>query len=199
MSAGEVGCALSHVRLWRLFAESSQDDDDLALILEDDAALVPDFAARVSAAWESGSLQDCGMIYCGFSHRGERRAVPLAGLPSGENGSTCAFVPTLVFTTHCYFIRSRTAKALLNALPVRGPLDCWLSQIHWAGERVLCLGVEGAGWKGQEPGPLADQLGRFKRDSDVPRSSRGEAERPRRGGGRGGRGGRWRAGRGRGT
>ena len=51
MSAGEVGCALSHVRLWRLFAESSQDDDDLALILEDDAALVPDFAARVSAAW----------------------------------------------------------------------------------------------------------------------------------------------------
>ena len=198
MTGGEVGCAMSHIRVWQRIAAAAQSDDEPALVFEDDAAPDRHFCARLCEAWETAGLaapDAFSILYLGWSDRGARAAVPLAGVPPGERGRPCLFAPSYVFMTHAYVIRASAARSLLAQLPVVGPLDFWLSENAWWGLRAVCVGIEGEGYKG-EARPLVAQLGRFRRDNDVPRSSRGESDAAA--GGRGGRGRRGRRGPGRG-
>mmetsp|Transcript_37106 Transcript_37106/g.54560 ORF Transcript_37106/g.54560 Transcript_37106/m.54560 type:complete len:325 (-) Transcript_37106:160-1134(-) len=91
MTPGEVGCALSHVSLWRQLALST-DPNASMLIFEDDAAFLSDGSSRHrrrSYRGESNSPHrsrfveafakvwsslppDWGFLYLGFSDRGDR-------------------------------------------------------------------------------------------------------------------------------
>jgi GR25 family glycosyltransferase involved in LPS biosynthesis len=113
LSAGEVGCALSHVALW----------DDLlvrgfasALVLEDDVdfargfvARLGELVARLPRRWD--------LVYLGF--------VPsTAPARPWRPGLTR---PIYHFGTFAYLISRRGARRLLADLPVDEPIDTFLA------------------------------------------------------------------------
>ncbi|MCK3655320.1 hypothetical protein A4G19_05970 [Pasteurellaceae bacterium Macca] len=57
VTAGEIGCTLSHIGCWKLIAEDDQlNDEDFVVIAEDDVELVPRFSLYAQKLIES--LQD---------------------------------------------------------------------------------------------------------------------------------------------
>ena len=159
-TAGERGCALSHVELWRR-AAALRDPAAWTLVCEDDCRFERGFDAELRKRWPLVP-GDADVVYLGFSDRGARAYVD----GSGES----VFEPTYGFATHCYALRPSAAKRFLDALPVAGPLDVWLADRRWLDARVYCVVVPGRGWRGtgawlatqdQKPG-----------DADVEQSSK---------------------------
>jgi GR25 family glycosyltransferase involved in LPS biosynthesis len=193
MTAGEVGCALSHVQVWRSLAcdaspgRSDDDDDEAAwLVLEDDCALAgassrghsqPRFVPAFHLAWEQ-LPEEWDLLYLGFSSRGERTYV---GPPSPSGSSDMQiqlYRPTYGFHTHAYVVKRRAAKLLLERLPVVGPIDVWLADNAWWGLDVYCAVIANEGWQradGTFEGSnlVSQQKGRYS--SDVPQSSEGRS------------------------
>ena len=52
-SAGERGCALSHVGIWRTVAASTTSDDDWTLVCEDDCQFDDAFAVELEQRWSA--------------------------------------------------------------------------------------------------------------------------------------------------
>jgi GR25 family glycosyltransferase involved in LPS biosynthesis len=110
LSPGEIGCAMSHVQLWRLAADQLQKPTDCVLILEDDAVFYPSktldqHPQQLSHARQhQGSAHDCtktfqkcfaqawkelprdwDIWYLGFSDRGERISVEIVEGNDNDN------------------------------------------------------------------------------------------------------------------
>jgi len=122
LSAGERGCASSHIRAWRHCLENAGNDGKRPLlVLEDDAAPTADFVptlARALAALPS----DAHILYLGYSQAAEWRREISPELVESE----------YVWTTVGYIIWPEGARLLLNQLPVNEPVDNWLAA-HCAG------------------------------------------------------------------
>ena len=154
-TAGERGCALSHVALWR----KAVDTEGWLLITEDDCRFDKRWTPGSPAyLWRNHVPSDAELVYLGFSDRGEREYV--AG--TGDQ----VFRPTYGFCvlpcrnswwrwrltranagTHCYAIRGAAARKFLDALPVAGPVDVWLADNNWFGAQVYCVIQPGGGWQ----------------------------------------------------
>ena len=188
MTPGEVGCALSHVALWRRIAALGGDARARAhgvLVLEDDARPrfsrrgPPGFAAALGALWPRVPPAS-EIVYLGLCDRGRRRA---RGLPAG------VFAPTYGWCTHAMVVWPAAAARLLERLPVRGPVDTWLADHKWFGLAVYALvqppgGDDGAAaaaapWDGRGA-YLFSQAGKFRADSDVASSLRVRVKEERR-------------------
>jgi len=136
-TAGERGCALSHVALWRRAVET----EGWLLITEDDCRFDKRWTVGSPAyLWRNHVPSDAELVYLGFSDRGEREYV--AG--TGDQ----VFRPEYGFCTHCYAIRGAAAQRFLDALPVAGPVDVWLADNNWFGAQVYCVIQPGGGWQG---------------------------------------------------
>ena len=134
-TAGERGCALSHVALWRKAVET----EGWLLITEDDCRFDKRWTPGSPAyLWRNHVPSDAELVYLGFSDRGEREYVA---------GSEEVFRPTYGFCTHCYAIRKGAARRFLDALPVAGPVDVWLADNNWFGAQVYCVIQPGGGWQ----------------------------------------------------
>jgi len=114
LTMGEVGCALSHIGIWRQIA--SQPIRGPALILEDDVLLDDDaavrlrsYAAQLPAGWD--------LVYLGGIKMG--RAKHMA--PN-------VILPECYLCTHGYMLSPNGAKRLLTRLPVQGPVDHFMSE-----------------------------------------------------------------------
>jgi GR25 family glycosyltransferase involved in LPS biosynthesis len=154
LTPGEVGCALSHIQLWRQLAESN---DETMLILEDDCTFAHSkgrsrFARVVSTALEQ-LPDDWALFYLGLSDRGER-----AYLDDVTNDNKTAndkmdpsvrlYRPYYGYQTHAYAIRKATAEILLrDHLPIQGPIDVWLAENHWFDLPVYSAVIANEGWK----------------------------------------------------
>lgn len=114
MSAGERGCAMSHVRAWRMCAERT--DDKPLLVLEDDAEPIPEFN-RIFAQCMETLPQDADIVYLGYSQAAPWRREVGPVLVEAE----------YVWTTVAYLIWPRCAKYLLEQLPVDQPVDNWMA------------------------------------------------------------------------
>ena len=135
-TAGERGCALSHVALWRKAVET----EGWLLITEDDCRFDKRWTPGSPAyLWRNHVPSDAELVYLGFSDRGEREYV--AG--TGDQ----VFRPEYGFCTHCYAIRGAAARKFLDALPVAGPVDVWLADNNWFGAQVYCVIQPGGGWQ----------------------------------------------------
>ena len=135
-TAGERGCALSHVALWRKAVET----EGWLLITEDDCRFDKRWTPGSPAyLWRTHVPGDAELVYLGFSDRGEREYV--AG--TGDQ----VFRPEYGFCTHCYAIRKGAARKFLDALPVAGPVDVWLADNNWFGAQVYCVIQPGGGWQ----------------------------------------------------
>ena len=147
-TAGEIGCALSHVALWRQLAESESDQS--MLVLEDDAAFRRNnFLQAFKEAWSILPTK-WDIFYLGISDRGDRsdfRRSPVHGSGSDSHLTIELFRPEYGFHTHSYSITKGAAKRLLEELPVVGPVDVWLADNNWFGMNVHCAIVANEGWK----------------------------------------------------
>jgi glycosyl transferase family 25 len=119
LAPGEIGCALSHLRLYRRMEDEGIDE---ALILEDDAVIHPDALALLErrgdlpCAWEILLLNHMPDIGGRLNRWHSRR------LGSYRIGRFS--MPT--YGTGGYLIRRSAARALLDrAYPIRAPADYW--------------------------------------------------------------------------
>lgn len=193
MSPGEVGCALSHIRLWRKLAESD-DPRATMLILEDDAVFYhcksrypstlqsgrgwgnnkdrrgnhswdkKNFYNLFSRLWEA-LPSDWGFIYLGFSDRGERKDIVRTLAPE-----VAIFRPTYGFHTHAYGLTRSAALTLLENLPVTGPIDVWLADNEWFALNAYCALVANEGWN--RAGVCLVTQRKREDDSDIDQSGR---------------------------
>lgn len=148
LSPSEVGCALSHIHLWRKVSTRAM------LVLEDDSQF-SNFKGRprfIKACSKALKLlpDDWGIFYLGLSDRGERSylddgSIELARDPLDPN--VRLYRPTYGYQTHAYAITKEAAQILLDHLPIKGPIDCWLSDNRWFDIPVYCAVIAGEGWK----------------------------------------------------
>lgn len=177
MAPGEVGCAMSHSKLWRLLDER-QNVQDTMLILEDDAAFYysnerngnrrRNFLNAFTNVWNS-LPSDWHILYLGFSPRGARIPVKT------EEKQTMSvdvhlFRPTYGFHTHAYALSKAAASTLLSNGPITGPVDVWLADNKWFGLNVYCAVVANEGYNHEGVFLISQQ--RHKSDSDIRQSGR---------------------------
>ena len=135
-TAGEKGCALSHVALWRKAIET----EGWLLITEDDCRFDKRWLpGPIAYLWREHVPSDAELVYLGFSDRGDREYV--------EGTGERVFRSAYGFCTHCYAIRGAVAQRFLDALPVAGPVDVWLVDNNWFGAKVYCAIEPGGGWQ----------------------------------------------------
>jgi glycosyl transferase family 25 len=109
-SIGGVGCALSHIGVWREFLDSGSP---YMLVFEDDAIVYPGLVASVNAALP----EDFDLIVL------TRAYTPLSLVPAD------GFEPAKSFVlAHCYIISRRAAQIFYDeAFPITGHIDLYMS------------------------------------------------------------------------
>jgi len=116
LSAGERGCASSHVRAWRRCLKLARGTDRPLLVLEDDAAPTAEFAQVLSRALTT-LPPDAGVLYLGYSQAAEWRREVSPELVEAE----------YVWTTVAYIVWPAAARLLLGQLPVNEPVDNFMA------------------------------------------------------------------------
>lgn len=121
-SVGGIGCALSHIALWKWLAESS--DNDLLLVMEDDALVPPDFVQRANQIiQQSPTLQDTTKWDMWMIGAIWESSSPIPG----EYNSGIVKAPAF-FLFHAYVINRIYAQKLYRAcFPIEAHIDFWLS------------------------------------------------------------------------
>lgn len=121
MSPQEIAVALSHIGVWRLVAA---DQLPFALVLEDDVYFPRGFASELTSVWEAalklGNDAPFEILYLSYEEAGG-----LAPAPVG-NG-VLAKPASGLWQLSGYVLSLRGAERLLSLMPVRGPVDLWLS------------------------------------------------------------------------
>ena len=114
-SIGGVGCALSHIGLWKWLAES---DHDAVLIFEDDCKLPVDFLQKMQFTIDNSRILQSGaydLIVPGNT------AIP-AGRPERFLVEVDIF-----YGLYCYIITKECAKKILpRVFPIMEHIDLWL-------------------------------------------------------------------------
>src|SRR5690606_32624699 len=121
MSREEIAVASSHVKTWELIAAG---EHEYCLVLEDDVYFRAGFARSFDKAWSAiGSIDGStalDMLYVSFeeSRGGAEWAIAPAPLRHPIRG---------VWQLSGYVLSRQGALKLLDALPVRGPVDLWIN------------------------------------------------------------------------
>ncbi len=122
LTAGEIGCYLSHARTLSHFLESGED---CACILEDDARLSPDLPDVLAAL---GTRIGHAIVKLeGVQRHSIDLRWPVA--KAGQRSVMFRFKPTA--GSAGYFVTRSSARALLDSMfPIREPYDGWFRQ-YW--------------------------------------------------------------------
>lgn len=135
LSAGEVGCFLSHRACWKRIVK---DDLDYALIAEDDLALDPEIWPSVLVLIERNASPET-LIRIPAKHRETARAE----LDSQDNARL--FQPKVIGLQTVFQVVGRQAAQRLIAASkvIDRPVDTFM-QMHWAtGQNVLTIHPNG--------------------------------------------------------
>lgn len=155
MTAGEVGCALSHIEIWKALAVSETSLEAVVLVLEDDAVFSSvgrknRFADVFTQAMDV-LPSDWDMLYLGLSSRGERQYLDTTKEKSFESQySVELYRPEYGYHTHAYLITKKAALTLLANMPMVGPIDVWLADNKWFDLSVYSAVVANEGWKRED-------------------------------------------------
>ncbi len=125
-SIGGVGCALSHIAVWKQFLDSGMP---YMLVFEDDAVVYPGFVGRVNAELESVG-DNFDLIVLTRAYKAAEPSAMAVGLVRASS-----FV-----LAHCYIISRKAAQIFYDeALPITGHIDLYMSaQCEIKGLRLLC-------------------------------------------------------------
>jgi GR25 family glycosyltransferase involved in LPS biosynthesis len=125
LSAGERGCAQSHIRAWK----ASVEKEAPLLVLEDDAAPTAQFREILQHVLPT-IPSDAHVLYLGYSQAAEWRRRVSEYLVESE----------YVWTTVAYIIWPAGARTLLDMLPVDQPVDNFMAQACAAGKlKSYCM------------------------------------------------------------
>ena len=102
MKLGEVGCALSHIRVWERIARLPPDQ--YAVVLEDDAKFIG-FADKLPAVVDESAKLEAEFVYLAYRDR-----APQAREASGQLLQSCGFT----YWTIAYLIRASAAARLIE-------------------------------------------------------------------------------------
>jgi glycosyl transferase family 25 len=128
LNAGEIGCALSHQKVYRQMLAA---DIPLALVLEDDAALDGDFAQRLAEICATLDWQAVDLLL--LSHIQKYTAWGARAIA----GDRELVRPVVAYNGNGYLLTRRAAQLLLAQLtPIYQPADCWN---HLREQRVLTI------------------------------------------------------------
>ena len=120
-SVGGVGCALSHIALWKWLSESNED---ILLVMEDDALVPPDFVQRANQIiQESPTLQDPKKwdLWVIGAKWEQTDTIP------GEY-KTGLIQASAFFMTHSYVITKQYAQKMYeHCFPIEAHIDFWMS------------------------------------------------------------------------
>lgn len=121
MTTQEIAIALSHIEVWKLVASSNIP---YTLILEDDVYFHYGFAREFDAAWKSimnQTSKDFDIFFLSFQEVGKN-------LDIKEQKTGLVHRPDRgIWQASGYVLSLKGARALLNLLPVYGPVDLWLN------------------------------------------------------------------------
>lgn len=115
LSAGELGCAISHLEVWEMVAAM----DEPVLVLEDDARLADDFEQRLEQLFGDLAHIEWDLVHLATRHINE----PIAVTPLVER-------PTWAWWACAYVLTPRAAQLLVaeefrrNLVPVDEYLSC---------------------------------------------------------------------------
>ncbi|CAE7218746.1 COLGALT1, partial [Symbiodinium pilosum] len=128
MSAGERGCASSHIRAWRHCLDVCSPSQPL-MVFEDDAVPTQEFTEVFSRALAS-LPRDADVLYLGYSQAAEWRQHVSAELVEAE----------YVWTTVAYMVWPEGARKLLSKLPVNQPVDNFMATLCADGDiKAYCM------------------------------------------------------------
>jgi glycosyl transferase family 25 len=113
MHPNEIGCILSHIRIWQ---DMIRRDDDRVLVIEDDMLIDSDFPSLIETLdWIPA---DASVVNLSWD-----MANPIEAKEITSKRSICRFDKE-VMRTGSYIMDSRgAAKLLQNAFPIRMPVD----------------------------------------------------------------------------
>ncbi|MDO4698038.1 MAG: glycosyltransferase family 25 protein [Pasteurellaceae bacterium] len=124
VTLGEIGCTLSHLKVWQAIANNTQiAEHDFALVAEDDIRFIPHFDQYLVSLVQSISQQALDIVLL------HKLGLYIEGnLPrfSGGGGTLHYFIPTLACQcdndgSALYLIRKAKAKSLVSELASRKP------------------------------------------------------------------------------
>lgn len=116
LTPGERGCAMSHVRAWRHCLDVCGDSNAPLLVLEDDAAPIPEFTDLLERAL-TAVPDDAHVVYLGYEQASNWKREVSANLVESQ----------YVWTTVAYLVYPAGARLMLSSLPVTGPVDNWMA------------------------------------------------------------------------
>lgn len=129
-SRGAVGCALSHVAMWREFLAG---DKEFFLVLEDDIRRDLDLEPHIRFFVESRVPWDIGLLGWVklFGQRLPRAGPYVLPFPAADG----------FFGTHAYMLTRAAAQTLVQRFfPIEMQVDFFLQSTAWdAGLRMLCI------------------------------------------------------------
>lgn len=179
-----MGCALSHIRLWRKCLDEGYDR---VMVMEDDAELTPGFVKGVRTAL-SNVPRDFDVLLCGchflcnkdrkypFFLELTRLLVPTP-LRSDTRTWGNVFVPESFAGTHCYIVSRQGCEKLLKAIPRanfhidlemnHSSLNVYAVSPDLAFQRDMSMSTIASY---EFPKTLGPALGRWKDDKRVPYS-----------------------------
>jgi glycosyl transferase family 25 len=118
---GAIGCYLSHVKLWEILANS---DDDMLLILEDDA-ITNNFSVFQINQFLNEIIENdpnWDIIFLGYS-----KPFPSPNVDTAISNSVYK-INEITFQTHAYMLSKKGAlKLLVNAFPIVDQVDSYMS------------------------------------------------------------------------
>ncbi len=116
MSNGEIGCCMSHLRLWQKMVD---EDIETCLVVEDDASkIIPGFHMIVSDLVKK-LPEDWDVLLLGF----------LLFRDKGQKVSDEFYKIKEFVLTHCYLINKKGAQKFLQGLPIDSPIDTFMSKM----------------------------------------------------------------------
>lgn len=114
MTAGEIGCALSHIKVWKKYQEMGVSS---VLVIEDDAVFINSFREITELLWEM-KPKKWDIIFFGFMNAGKKIQIY----------NKYFYKPEYGFELVGYVISKSGLNKLVSLLPVSGPVDVWLSE-----------------------------------------------------------------------
>lgn len=137
---GEIACFLSHQKVWKMIANS--DNDDWVLVLEDDAKPIKDWKVKLDEGLKE-IPNNFGIVYLGGGRKDtmkrviERRKIDINKFNFLEEKSLGKYTELCnpVVYTHAYMIKPSTAKHLLKSIiNIELPIDLqwWLYGVDFA-------------------------------------------------------------------
>jgi len=129
LSAGERGCAKSHIRAWQHCLDVAGASNKPLLVLEDDADPTPDFVGTMSRVLPNLPA-DAHLLYLGYSQAATWRREICPELVESE----------YVWTTVGYIVWPAGARLLLSKLPVDQPVDNYMAALNASGDlKAYCV------------------------------------------------------------